>query len=304
MVDNVDQNLGRLLDTVEALGELDNTIVVFTSDNGGTAEGGAVGTRSYFSQFQGLVTRLGLAARRAARPRADRRAAHGRFIIRVAGAWPRTRRSGCTSRTRSRAACGCRSCCPGRPGCMRGACGPVPVRDRPARHTARPGGRRAACAAQRAPVKTIDGVSFRACCRTQRRRDSLRAVRGVGRQSRLLSRRLEAGHAARRRARRTTTRNGSCSTCDAIRPRCTTLPLSFPTRCASWPTAWEAAAAGKSVFPLPDAHMLRAGGGPRKRCWKSRVRMLPGTPTLERYRAARLIALRSFAVAGRLEHDR
>ncbi|MFJ6214227.1 arylsulfatase [Streptomyces sp. NPDC092296] len=51
MVDNVDQNLGRLLDTVEALGELDDTIVVFTSDNGGTGEGGAEGTRSYFSRF-------------------------------------------------------------------------------------------------------------------------------------------------------------------------------------------------------------------------------------------------------------
>ncbi len=51
MVDNVDQNLGRLLDTLTDLGELDNTIVVFTSDNGGTGEGGAEGTRSYFSRF-------------------------------------------------------------------------------------------------------------------------------------------------------------------------------------------------------------------------------------------------------------
>ncbi|WP_055591486.1 arylsulfatase [Peterkaempfera griseoplana] len=51
MVDNVDRNLGRLLDTLEALGELDDTIVVFTSDNGGTGEGGAEGTRSYFSRF-------------------------------------------------------------------------------------------------------------------------------------------------------------------------------------------------------------------------------------------------------------
>ncbi|AUG80568.1 arylsulfatase [Kitasatospora sp. MMS16-BH015] len=51
MVDNVDQNLGRLTDTLAALGELDNTIVVFTSDNGGTGEGGPEGTRSYFSRF-------------------------------------------------------------------------------------------------------------------------------------------------------------------------------------------------------------------------------------------------------------
>ncbi|PXW29011.1 UNVERIFIED_CONTAM: arylsulfatase A-like enzyme [Williamsia faeni] len=51
MVHSVDESVGRILDTVEALGELDNTIVVFTSDNGGTAEGGAEGTRSYLSQF-------------------------------------------------------------------------------------------------------------------------------------------------------------------------------------------------------------------------------------------------------------
>ncbi|MER5219797.1 arylsulfatase [Streptomyces flaveus] len=51
MVDNVDQNLGRLLNTLQALGELDNTIVVFTSDNGGSGEGGAEGSRSYFSRF-------------------------------------------------------------------------------------------------------------------------------------------------------------------------------------------------------------------------------------------------------------
>jgi arylsulfatase len=51
MVENIDTNLGRLLATLAALGELDNTIVVFTSDNGGTGEGGAEGTRSYFSRF-------------------------------------------------------------------------------------------------------------------------------------------------------------------------------------------------------------------------------------------------------------
>jgi arylsulfatase A-like enzyme len=54
MVDSVDQSLGRVLDVVEELGELDNTIVVFTSDNGGTAEGGPEGTRSYFAEFAGV----------------------------------------------------------------------------------------------------------------------------------------------------------------------------------------------------------------------------------------------------------
>ena len=47
-VDNIDQNLGRLLGAIDELGELDNTIVIFTSDNGASREGEAVGTTAYY----------------------------------------------------------------------------------------------------------------------------------------------------------------------------------------------------------------------------------------------------------------
>lgn len=50
-VDSIDQSVGRLTERLERLGELDNTIIVVASDNGGTAEGGPSGTRSYFAQF-------------------------------------------------------------------------------------------------------------------------------------------------------------------------------------------------------------------------------------------------------------
>ncbi|MBS1907325.1 MAG: arylsulfatase [Actinobacteria bacterium] len=50
-VDEVDQSVGRLLARLEELGERENTIIVIASDNGGTAEGGPTGTRSYFAQF-------------------------------------------------------------------------------------------------------------------------------------------------------------------------------------------------------------------------------------------------------------
>lgn len=50
-VDEVDQSVGRLVARLEQLGELENTIIVLASDNGGTAEGGPGGTRSYFAQF-------------------------------------------------------------------------------------------------------------------------------------------------------------------------------------------------------------------------------------------------------------
>lgn len=41
MIDRVDQNIGKLLDKIEAMGELDNTLVLFASDNGcaASAEG-------------------------------------------------------------------------------------------------------------------------------------------------------------------------------------------------------------------------------------------------------------------------
>lgn len=51
MVDNIDQNLRRLTDHLKRIGEYENTIIAFTSDNGATGEGGPNGTRSYFSQF-------------------------------------------------------------------------------------------------------------------------------------------------------------------------------------------------------------------------------------------------------------
>lgn len=48
MVDNIDQNVGRLRAALEQMGEWENTLFVFTSDNGGSREGEAEGTSAYF----------------------------------------------------------------------------------------------------------------------------------------------------------------------------------------------------------------------------------------------------------------
>ncbi|WP_017793548.1 arylsulfatase [Leucobacter salsicius] len=50
-VQSIDDSVGKLTARLDRLGELDNTIIVLASDNGGTAEGGPSGTRSYFAQF-------------------------------------------------------------------------------------------------------------------------------------------------------------------------------------------------------------------------------------------------------------
>jgi arylsulfatase A-like enzyme len=48
MVDNIDQNIGRLVDALTDLGEMDNTIFMFTSDNGASREGEVCGTTAYY----------------------------------------------------------------------------------------------------------------------------------------------------------------------------------------------------------------------------------------------------------------
>jgi arylsulfatase A-like enzyme len=48
MVDNLDQNVGRLLRALDEMGELDNTIFLFISDNGASREGETTGTTAYY----------------------------------------------------------------------------------------------------------------------------------------------------------------------------------------------------------------------------------------------------------------
>jgi arylsulfatase A-like enzyme len=48
LLTNLDDNVGRLRAALEEMGEWDNTLFVFTSDNGGSREGEAEGTTAYF----------------------------------------------------------------------------------------------------------------------------------------------------------------------------------------------------------------------------------------------------------------
>lgn len=53
MLDNLDQNVGRLLQSIDQMGQTDNTIVILTSDNGASREGEDWGTSSYFTHLIG-----------------------------------------------------------------------------------------------------------------------------------------------------------------------------------------------------------------------------------------------------------
>lgn len=57
ILDCADQNIGRLTAHLERMGELDNTIFIFSSDNGGTSSAGPTGMVHFNRRFAGLPPR-------------------------------------------------------------------------------------------------------------------------------------------------------------------------------------------------------------------------------------------------------
>lgn len=54
MLDCVDQNVGQLVALLQAMGELENTLIVFSADNGGTSSAGPSGAVNFNRRFAGL----------------------------------------------------------------------------------------------------------------------------------------------------------------------------------------------------------------------------------------------------------
>jgi arylsulfatase len=299
MVDNIDQNLGRLLDTVNALGELDNTIVVFTSDNGGTAEGGAVGTRSYFGQFAQIVGQRQFPADWPRDVPRDPSVIGGpRAAIHYPRGWGMASNTPFRLYKSNTFAGGVRV-----PFILSWPAG-LPERGVRSQYAyvtdlhatlldlagvERPRHRHGEVA------KSIDGVSVVSVLRDADAPGPHREQyaesggnRGYYRDGWKLLTRHQPG---------TPYADGEWQLFDVQRDptEIDNVAAEFPEKVRELAEAWEAAAWANTVFPLPDR-------GPRPRRpeedrLSQPVRLLPGTPTLERYRSARLIALRSFEVA-------
>jgi arylsulfatase len=302
MVHSIDASVGRILDTIEAYGELDNTIVVFTSDNGGTAEGGPEGTRSYFSRFVHLP---GLPA--------DWEGDVPRDLDLIGG--PQTmvhypRGWGMASNTPFRFykgqtfAGGVRV--PFLLSWPRGI-GATGVRAQYQYVTdvlptlldlaglAHPGTRHGR------PAKSVDGVSFRPLTEAADAESTHReqyAEFGGNRGYYRDGWKIVTNHAPF-----TPFHDGEWELYD-LRTDPTelhNLADDEPGVLKELAEAWERAAWENTVFPLGAA--LLPGRRPAEQELERPVRILPGTPKLERYRSSRLTTLRSFAVEIDLRHE-
>ena len=81
------------------------------------------------------------------------------------------------------------------------------------------------------------------------------------------------------------------------------LAAARPDKVRELADGWESAAWGNQVFPLDDGTgLLQLLRRPDDEAFHREVRLLPGTPTLERYRSQQLIAFRDFTVDVELDH--
>lgn len=298
MVDNVDQNLGRLLDTIEALGDAENTVVIFTSDNGATEEGGATGSRSYFKQFGGLGAMTGWELDT---PRDAELIGGPRVLAHYPRGWGMASNTPFRLYKRSTHAGGVRvPMIVSWPGGVPAEAGGA-VRTQYQYVTDLFGTVLDLVGAD--PVEGQDGASFAA------------AVTGGAAESTHLEQysecfgnrsfyrdgwKLVANH---RRGAPYVDEEWELYDIDADPTEITDLASVRPEMVRELAEAWEAAAWENQVFPLDDGTgLLQVLRRPDEARFHEPVRILPGTPTLERYRSQQLIAFRSFAVEVDVDH--
>ena len=252
---HADAQIGRLLDRLAELGELDDTLVVVLSDNGASSEGGPVGSLNDARVVEpGRPAGRGGARahrrdRRAADPQQlpvglDRRRQHAVPALEARG--PRGRRVRSAhrplARRHRRAGRGARASTSTPSTCCRPA--------RRHRHRRRPS------ESHGVAQQPIDGVSF---AYDLRRRVGpgaphtpvLRDVRVPGALPRRAGRRSPTRR-SRPTSRRSTTTRGSSTTCAADPSECHDLAAEQPERLAAMIERWWAEAERHQVLPLDN----------------------------------------------------
>ena len=219
-VSHADHHFGRILDTLEQIGELDNTLIMVVSDNGASAEGGVTGSFNEMRFFNQVPESFEDNLAHDRRPRRHRRPT---TTTRGAGRGPATRRSGAGSARPTAAGRPIRSSSPGRPACEAARRDPHAVRARDrhgadrarrARHRAA-GARSAACRRRRSRASASRTRSTTADAADRARHPVLRDVRPPRDLPRRLARRVPV---ARRRASPRPRRSSGASSGTPITP--------------------------------------------------------------------------------------
>ncbi|MFF0543110.1 arylsulfatase [Nocardia thailandica] len=302
MVDSIDQSLGRITALLEDLGELDNTIIVFTSDNGGTAEGGPEGTRSYFAEFAHIDDPDWIGDV----PHDEELIGTAKLGVHYPRGWGQASNTPFRFYKGQTFAGGVRV-----PLIVSWPAGlPRAEGDDGIRHEytyvtdlaptlldlaglARPTRRHGR------PAEEFDGVSAAAVLRdaaatTDHREQysEMTGHRGFYRDGwKLLSLYDPAADIDAPNWQLFDVRNDPTELHD--------LAAQFPEKAAELAAAWDESAWANTVFPLlTRADLFRRR--PEEARFADPVRLLPGTPTLERYRSQRLIAYRDFTVTAEL----
>jgi arylsulfatase len=298
MVDNVDQNLARLLGTIEALGDLENTVVVFTSDNGATEEGGATGSRSYYKKFGGFT---GMTGWNLDVDRDPELIGGPQMLVHYPRGW------GMASNT------------PFRLYKSTTHAGGVRVPLIVSWPAGIPAGARGSTRDQYqyvtdlyptlldlagvAPRDGRDGASFAGALREGSDASTHHEQYSECFGNRSFYRdgwKLVALH---RRGAAYDDREWELYDITVDPTEVHDLAAEHPEKVQELAEGWEAAAWGNQVFPLDDGTgLLQLLRRPDDEAFHREVRLLPGTPTLERYRSQQLIAFRDFVVDVELEH--
>ena len=292
MVDSIDQSIGRVLQVIEDLGELDNTIVVFTSDNGGTAEGGPEGTRSYFAEFAGVKDPDWVGDV----PHDEDLIGTARLGVHYPRGWGQTSNTPFRFYKGQTFAGGVRV-----PFVLSWPAG-LPARGEIRHQYAYVtdlaptlldlAGLNVPAERQGRPALTFDGVSFAEVLRSNdpsrhlEQYSEITGHRGFYRDGwKLLA--LAGEDVGAPQWQLFDVHTDPTELHD--------VSTDFPDKVAELATAWERSAWENTVFPLVTRADL-ARRRPEEAQLSHPVTLLPGTPTLERYRSSRLIAYRDFSI--------
>ncbi len=298
MIDNVDQNLGRLLATIERLGDADNTVVIFTSDNGATEEGGPTGSRSYFKQFGGFGAMTGW---NLDVPRDADLIGGPQTLVHYPRGWGMASNSPFRLYKSSTHAGGVRV--PMVVAWPRG----IPAPDR--------GALRDQYQYVTDLFPTILDLAGTPACADRDGRSFADAVTGGATVSTHPEQYSECfGNRSFYRQgwklvalhrRGAPYDDGEWELYDIVADPTETVDQarSRPDKVRELSEAWERSAWENLVFPLDDGTgLLQLLRRPDDASFHEEVRLLPGTPTLERYRSQKLIAFRDFVVEVELDH--